>query len=191
MEADWEIELGADAPIIDALWPGFVDLRVAPERVAEIAETRLLPGLSDVLVQLNGPRSSVWTAKCDVWNVEEPVDRYEVDVEPGETAAAMACYIDLLPRDAHQWVTPAQAGSACEALIRRLRAIEARACRVDFVVRAAHIRAGAQDLGITAYVTGVGRDEPAASAQLATAAAALGDTLLAPRMGGNSGSPVQ
>jgi hypothetical protein len=191
MEADWEIELGSDAPIIDALWTGFVDLRVAPERVAEIAEARHLPGVSDVLVRLNGPQSPVWTAKCDVWNVEETVDPYEVDAEPAETAAAMACYIDLLPRGSQQWATPALAGCACEALTRRLRAMEARACRVDLVVRAALIRAGAQDLGITAYATGVGRDEPAARVQLAKAAAALADTLLDLRMGGNSRSPVQ
>jgi hypothetical protein len=191
MEADWEIELGAGAPVIDALWAGFVDLRVAPERVADLEETRLLPGLSDVLVQLNGPGSPVWTAKCDVWNVEEPVDPYEVDADPDQAAVAMACYIDLLPRGAHQWATPQEAGSACEALTRRLRAMEARACRVDLVVRAAQIGEGAQDLGITAYVTGVGRDEPAARAQLAAAAAALADTLVGFCASENIGSPLQ
>jgi hypothetical protein len=30
MEADWEFEVGGDAPVIDALWPGFVDLRLSP-----------------------------------------------------------------------------------------------------------------------------------------------------------------
>jgi len=37
MEADWEFEVGPDtaglaAPVIDACWPGFVDLRHNPER---------------------------------------------------------------------------------------------------------------------------------------------------------------
>ena len=32
MEADWEVEIGGGAPVIDALWPGFVDLRAARAR---------------------------------------------------------------------------------------------------------------------------------------------------------------
>ena len=27
MEADWEVEVGGGAPVIEAFWPGFVDLR--------------------------------------------------------------------------------------------------------------------------------------------------------------------
>jgi hypothetical protein len=38
LEADWEFEVGGDAPVIDALWPGFVDLRL-PSR-PEIARTQ-------------------------------------------------------------------------------------------------------------------------------------------------------
>ena len=45
MEADWEVELGGDAPIIDAFWPGFIDLQKLPNRVSEIAEIRQLPAL--------------------------------------------------------------------------------------------------------------------------------------------------
>ena len=36
MEADWEVEVGGGAPVIEALWPGFVDLRSNPERSGEI-----------------------------------------------------------------------------------------------------------------------------------------------------------
>ena len=31
MEADWEFEVGGDAPVIEALWAGFVDLRSQPD----------------------------------------------------------------------------------------------------------------------------------------------------------------
>ena len=37
MEADWEFEVGGDAPVIEARWPGFVDLRRNPERAMEFA----------------------------------------------------------------------------------------------------------------------------------------------------------
>ncbi len=47
MEADWEVEIGGEdgdsAPIIDALWPGFIDLRRFPDRVAEITEAAGFP----------------------------------------------------------------------------------------------------------------------------------------------------
>ena len=38
MEADWEFEIASDAPVIDAAWTGFVDLKLQPERVTEISE---------------------------------------------------------------------------------------------------------------------------------------------------------
>ena len=40
MEADWEIEIGGDAPVIEAHWFGFVDLRIEPSRANELPETR-------------------------------------------------------------------------------------------------------------------------------------------------------
>ena len=178
MEADWEIELGEGMPVIDASWAGLVDLRIAPERVGEIAETQLLPGLADALVRLNGLRSAVWTAKCDVWRVEDVVDPFELDADAGESTVAMACYIDLLPRADQDWTTPQTAVSACASLVEKLGKVPLRACRVDLVVRAAKIAGDAQDLGVTAYVTGAGADEQAARSRLARAVAALADTAL-------------
>ena len=46
MEADWEVEIGGDAPVIEAQWPGLVDLRANPERICEIAEASAFPPLS-------------------------------------------------------------------------------------------------------------------------------------------------
>jgi len=67
MEADWEVEIGGGAPIIDACWDGLVHLQTAPERAAELPEAADLPRLAEALVRLNAPRSPVWTSKCDVW----------------------------------------------------------------------------------------------------------------------------
>ena len=43
MEADWEIEVGGKAPVIEARWPGFVDLRLHPERASQFPEAAELP----------------------------------------------------------------------------------------------------------------------------------------------------
>ena len=67
MEADWEIEIGGGAPIIEAHWSGLVDLRVNPERARLLPEAQQLPALCHALVRLNAPASPVWTSKCDVF----------------------------------------------------------------------------------------------------------------------------
>src|SRR5215469_6161589 len=104
MEADWEVEIAPDAPVIDGAWAGLVDLRHIPERVNEIGEVVELSALTDVLLRLNSADSPVWTAKCDFWAVEE-FDPDEMAVEPGEARVAIACYLDLLPTDDRAWRT--------------------------------------------------------------------------------------
>ncbi len=105
MEADWEVEIGGQAPIIDACWEGLVDLRRFPERAAELPEARQLAGLADALVQLNSTSSPVCTSKCDVWRPPD-VDVDELDAQPEQGNCAIACYIDLLPRNHRQWPSP-------------------------------------------------------------------------------------
>ncbi len=191
MEADWELELGSGAPVIDGAWPGFIDLRVFPNRSTEIEETRLLPALGDALIRLNAHSSPVWTAKCDVWIVQEPIDPYELDALPQSTAQTIACYIDLLPRSDQQWNDPQRAASDCKALCERLRAIPLRCCRADLVVRRAYIAPDVSDLGITAYLTGCGESEDGARQQLAMVLAAFADTLLPVAAPTRTVSPLQ
>lgn len=191
MEADWEMELGGGAPVIDACWAGYVDLRAFPERVAEIDETRLLPGLAEALVRLNAVRSPMWTAKCDVWVVEEQVDLYELDAEPESAAHAMACYIDLLPRGDGQWSGPERAAAACRELAARLQGVPLRGCRVDLVVRQTQIAPERDGLGITAYVTACAAGKAEARERLSTTVAAVADTLAPSDPPTVSESPLQ
>jgi len=176
MEADWEIELGVEAPVIDACWRGFVDLRMTPARVRELAEVRQLPALSDVLLRLNGPTSSLWTAKCDVWTPAS-VDRYELDALPEQATAAKACYVDLLPRTTGQWPGPEQVGEICARLCAALRAVPLRCCRADLIVRSAQLAPETEGLGITAYLTACGPSEAGAMLTLAGALVAMADSL--------------
>jgi len=184
MEADWEFEVGGDAtvpaaPVIDALWAGFVDLRQSPERAWQLPEAAQLPALAEVLAKLNAVTSPVWTSKCDLWPHLEP-DEFapdELDAPPGCAACAMGCYIDLLPRNDQQWIVPAMAAAACKHVCSLLRAVPLRCCRVDLIIRRAFITPELMGLGITAYLTSCGKSEGKATVTLQAALAAFAGAL--------------
>jgi hypothetical protein len=198
MEADWEVEIGADAPIIDACWEGFVDLRVDPrsdprtpseayrKRARGLAEAANLSGLAEALVRLNGPQSPVWTSKCDVWPVLDAnaFDAGELDAPWDEATHAWACYVDLLPKSDRQWITPAMAVDWCKTWCERLGAVPLTHCRADLIVRQAIIAPELMDRGITAYLTACGPSSESANAALARALKAFAHTI-------SSDSPVE
>ena len=167
MEADWEVEVGGGAPVIDALWAGFVDLRRQPERIEEIAEAGKFPALAPLLRRLNSPGSPVWTAKCDLW---EPV-------EPGEVAeddlpAALAVYVDLLPCAGSVFSQWQQAEAFCREWVARLGQIAMAGCSVKLVVRQA-VAGLAEGFAVTAYVSAEGHDRAGAAETLARALSAF------------------
>jgi hypothetical protein len=166
MEADWEFEVGGAAPIIEAHWPGFVDLREHPHQARELTEARQLPGLADALALLNATSSPVWTSKTDVFDPGS-LDTDELDATREEAQHVIACYVDLLMRSDQQWSCQLQAERYCRALCERLRSVQLRCCRVDLVVRRALIELERYDLGATAYLTACGRSDGAARACLA------------------------
>jgi hypothetical protein len=179
MEADWEFEIGGDAPEIEARWPGFVDLRLHPEHAVNLPESAAFPLIAHTLAALNAPASPVWTSKCDIWPVVEPggFDPDELDAAPGLAAHAVACYIDLLPKSDQQWSQPAKAVADCKALCVRLRAVQLRCCRVDLVIRRAVVAPDHNDLGVTAYFIGCGASEREARAGLEAALHAFAETV--------------
>ena len=178
MEADWEFEIGGDAPVIEPHWAGFVDLRADPERARDFTEAHQLPGLADVLVRLNGMNSPVWTSKTDVF-MPDKVDPDELDAADAEASHALACYVDFLTRDDRQLDSPLKAEMACRELCVRLRDMPLRRCRVDMVVRRAHIRPDANELGVTAYLTACGETESDAKSRLAECLSVFSQTIVA------------
>ncbi|MGA8088894.1 MAG: hypothetical protein WCA10_16580 [Terracidiphilus sp.] len=172
MEADWEFEVGGDAPIIEAHWPGFVDLREDLRRAAELTEARLLQGLADALVRMNATNSPVWTSKTDVFDPGR-LDADELDATREEAQHAIACYVDLLMRSDQQWNSQFKAEQSCREVCARLREIPLRCCRVDLVVRRALIEPERDDLGATAYLTACGRTDCDARSRLAECLAAF------------------
>jgi len=157
MEADYEVEVGGGAPVIEALWPGLVDLRLSPGRIVEIQEAEAFPALAGLLRSLNKAGSQVWTGKCDLW---EP--------EPNE----LACYVDLLPVVDAVFARWEQAEAFCREWVTRLAPIPLPECRVDLVVRQA-IAGEAEGFGVTAYLSAVGRDRSNAADTLAAALVAF------------------
>lgn len=105
MEIDWEVEIGGDAPVIEAQWPGLIDLQRHPHRIDEIFEVDCLLSLRDLLLTLNSAKSPVWTSKCDVWEPEHN---------------AIACYVDMLPREPRLFSDWRELGRFCQALVRRI-----------------------------------------------------------------------
>ena len=177
MDADWEVEIGGEAPVIDACWEGLVDLRRAPELAAHLPESRELPALAPALVQLNSEFSPVWTSKCDVW-IPADFDPDELDANGREGKCALACYIDLLPQTDRRWPSPDYAIAECGAICQRLRNVPLRCCRADLIVRQAHIAPGRYCLATTAYLTASGPTLDSARATLESALGAFVSAIL-------------
>ena len=179
MEADWGVEIGPSAPIIDAHWAGFVDLQRSPELVLELEEVNTLPGLDAALVRMNTTNSPVWTAKCDVWPVVDlaEVDEDEMNATADSARHAWGCYIDLLPKSDQTWATPAMAVDWCKSICDQLHSVPLPCCRADLIVRRAVAAEEHTDIGITAYLTSCGTASEAANHVLGTALSRFVDTL--------------
>jgi hypothetical protein len=182
MEIDWEVEVGGGAPVIEALWPGFVDLRRSPERLGEIAETAALPALADLLRALNGPASPLWTAKCDLWEPdpeERTVPEWNSPAAVSDAAvqpAALACYVDLLPVEGCVFAQWTQAEQFCRDWVALLEPLPLPNCRIDLIVRQAFAEE-AEGFGVTAYFSGMGKDRSSAAETLSAALAAFAGSI--------------
>lgn len=181
MEADWEFEVGSNAPVIEAIWPGFVDLRKAPEQAHALPEGLQISALAHALEKLNGFDSPVWTSKCDVWTVGDgqAFDAVELDAAPECTGCILAAYIDLLPRLERQWSLPKNAEALCRNICARLKSNPLRCCRIDLIVRRANLIVEEFNLGITAYITACGSNETHAENRLADCLAVFASALCA------------
>lgn len=187
MEAEWEIEVGGDAPVIEALWPGLVDLRRFPERALQLPEAIELPAMAEALRRLNAVASPLGTSKCDVWAVTDRAEFNpdELDAPPGSDTHAIACYIDLLgrsddSRNNPQWSSPNITEDFCKRVCRLLSAVPLRCCRADLVIRRAFIAPEQMGFGITAYLTACGPSTEQATQTLQAALKAITDALCGP-----------
>lgn len=140
MEADWSVEIGADLPVIAVPWEGFIDLRHAPSLANSLEETVAAPALARTLVTLNAAISSVFTSKCDLWLLTpDDIDPFEFGASREQAQQGIACYVDVVARDAGVF----ESFAAHEAWVRgataELREVELPQARVEYVVRASSL----------------------------------------------------
>jgi len=163
MEADWDIDIGPDAPAIEIPWEGFIDLRSRPlSAVDEIQEAATNPSLREALIKLNANESGLFSSKCDVWWLDpEEIDKDEFGSQPENTRHAFASYIDVLFSDEGKFQSFTFHESAVRRLTGELKATTLPDCRVDLVVRSATVET-LSGCGITLYAAGCGSDTLAA-----------------------------
>jgi hypothetical protein len=177
MEADWEVEVGGGAPVIEADWPGFMDLRTYPERAEGLAEAADFADLAKALRRLNADESPVWTSKCDFWPKLElsEFDGDEMEAPLGKRSHGMGSYVDLLPRAPEGWASLAKVEAANRLLCAQLAKARVTCCRIDLVIRRVALSTKSETMGITAYVTACGHDADEAKKNLGLGLAALAD----------------
>lgn len=178
MECDWEVEIGADSPVIDAAWDGYIDLRGLPSRISQIQETVHLPALHNALIRLNSPSSPVLTTKCDVW-VPDSFDAEELDASPETAISGSAGYIDLIPAESPLAMDLDAVVDWCKRLCMDLKARPLRCCRADAVIRRACLTPDVEGVGVTMYVTGCGPVPEDASKTLSQALSTVADSVVA------------
>jgi hypothetical protein len=164
MEADWSVELAADDPMIIVPWAAasddprkckFVDLRLGAHLIDEIEEATPVPELRAALLLLNSVASPLWTVKCDTWQSDTPVDPYEMDAVPEEATLSAGSYIDLLARDSGLMSSFDRQERWVRAVAEALRAVPAKAARVELVLRPALVNEVA-GYGVSWFVEGCG-----------------------------------
>lgn len=167
MEADWTAEIGPGLAIMDADWPGFIDLRRNAEAIHELPEAGACPGLAEALAQLNAARSPVFTCKCDAWALDaSDLDPYEFDASASNCRSGAAAYIDVLVRAGELYRSFEWHEQLARRAAEHLRSLGMAGGRVDLVIRAAEC-AGISGFGITLYAAACAADAERAWAAMA------------------------
>jgi hypothetical protein len=169
MLAEWEVECGAEDPVLVIPWKdpdgscAFVDLRANPYDFDHIPEAEQYPQLMQALRALNATRSPVFTAKCDVWQIDAE-DRASLlenlDIDCADVSVGIASYIDIVARERSRFTSFHQQEQLLRRLTRLACALDHTAAVMECVLRPALVDFGAPQQGyaISLYVKAVGID---------------------------------
>jgi hypothetical protein len=180
MLAEWSAECSAEDPVLVVPWKdpdggaAFVDLRVNPYDFDAIPEAERYPPLMQALRALNATRSSVFTAKCDAWRLEDDeLSQLQInlDIEPVEAPCGFGSYIDVVARERSLFTAFHQQEQLLRRLARLAAPLEHPSAALDCVVRPAlvDLEGPQQGYAISLYVKALGVDEEAARREWALA----------------------
>lgn len=167
---EWSTETASDDPVLVVPWQApdgaarWVDLREDEFALDEIGEADAYPALLSALRALNSARSPVFTAKCDVWEMDEKElasTRDDLLLEAEQAVAGMACYLDLLWRDRAIFASRHRTEQALYRLDRMIEELPGSLAKAEAVVRPAVVDldgAVAEGYCLSLYVKGVGVD---------------------------------
>lgn len=170
MLMEWSTATAPDDPVLVVPWHApdgsvqWVDLREDDFALDEVREADEYPALLAALRALNSSRSPVFTAKCDVWameNEELVATRDDLLLEPEQAEAGLACYIDLLWRDRGIFASRHRTEQVLHRLERLIEELPGSLSKAEAVVRPAVVDLdGAVREGycLSLYVKGVGVD---------------------------------
>lgn len=181
MQADFSVELGADAPALEIPWGsnnpcvGYYDLKKHPELVQKIPEVAAYPELGTFLSRINATEFPLATAKCDVWSSNEVAPEEEIFGD-----RKFVSYVDFVFVDEMEQCSFEKHEAFAKELCRLLSQAPEIAATVELVIRHCYYHqrtASSQESGniepepnpdheernssvsgfcLTAYVTGIG-----------------------------------
>jgi hypothetical protein len=167
MQADYEIELGPDAPALEVPWRSpegsvrYFDLRERPELLLEISEAAANPELARFLSAVNSSRSHFQSAKCDSWLSDEISEAEAVY----ESKWKFASYVDLIFADPSAQADLERHRTTTSELAKLLSKAPEVSAAADFIVRRCYfhrtpeLETSEDGYCITFYLSGYGDDE--------------------------------
>ena len=176
MLAEWSAECGTDDPVLVVPWSSsaedageahFVDLRENPYDLDQIPEAEQHPALLQALRALNATRSSVFTAKCDAWTMDDDdcaTTRMNLDLTEEEAPVGFASYLDLVWHDRSLFVSFPQQEQRLQRLARLLEPVSQSFAMIDCILRPAMVDlSGAgtrfqEGFSVSLYVKALGSD---------------------------------
>ena len=167
MDADFSIELGREDPVLDFPWKdpegtlAYVDLKRHPELMPGIEEADKFPELREFLRAMNSARSSVETAKCDVWSTSELSPEEDVY----GASHKFASYVDVVLSNIDVRLSLPAHEQFVRKLIELLRRTPETPSAAEVCVRRCYF--GTDDrvregFYFTLYVSGYGKDDAGA-----------------------------
>jgi hypothetical protein len=174
MLTDWSALCSPEDPVLVVPWAdparsvSFVDLRSNPYDFDAIPEALHHPPLLQALRALNAPRSPVFTAKCDVWKIEQEslaALQLELDAEIDDSLVGIASYTDLIFRDKTIFTSAAHQQQWITRLLRLAAPLFHPAAALECVLRPAFLDLETPQEGyaVSFYVKAIGVDDTSAA----------------------------